>query len=133
MGDLASPKPEDCLFSFLVSIFEEFHKKNNPTISNIIPIGNTVKKPSSGYPYSTNVVLTISTGGVPISVIIPPMLAAKAIGIKKRRALRLASRVMLNTMGSRRVAVPAFDIKEPNTAASIIVSIKSLSSLSPAV
>ena len=74
----------------------------------------------------------IRFGGVPISVIIPPMLLAKARGISSRPGLVPALYARLTTIGSMRATVPVLLTKAPMNPVTSITSRKSLVSLLPA-
>ena len=71
-------------------------------------------------------------GGVPISVIIPPILLANANGISKRRGLLPAFTAILTTIGSIKATVPVLLTKAPIAAVTNITNKNSLSSLVPA-
>ncbi|MPN62870.1 hypothetical protein SDC9_210623 [bioreactor metagenome] len=87
-----------------------------------MPTGNVVKKENPRYPASTSVLCTIRIGGVPISVIIPPILLAKAIGINKRRALMLEEAAILTTMGISNATVPVLLNTDPISAVTDMTS-----------
>ena len=71
-------------------------------------------------------------GGVPMSVIMPPMLLAKAKGMSRRLALVPAAAAMLTTMGSIRATVPVLLTKAPMAAVTTMTRMNSRSSLFPA-
>jgi len=71
-------------------------------------------------------------GGVPISVIIPPMLLAKAKGINRRLGFIPALSAKLTTIGSIKATVPVLLTKAPMAEVTSITSKKSFSSLLPA-
>ncbi len=71
-------------------------------------------------------------GGVPISVIIPPMLLAKAKGISSLEADAPLTAVILTTMGSIRATVPVLLTNAPIRAVPPITSRKSLEGELPA-
>ena len=56
---------------------------------------------------------TISVGGVPISVIIPEILQAKAIGISNRRASTPDCAAIVTTIGISMATVPVLLTKSP--------------------
>ena len=74
----------------------------------------------------------IRFGGVPISVIIPPMLLAKARGISSLEEFMPALWAMLTTIGSIRATVPVLLTNAPIAEVAIITRRKSLISLLPA-
>ena len=96
------------------------------------PTGRNEKKPRGSKPADARVSLTIRLGGVPIRVIIPPMLLAKARGMRRRRDDVPAAAVILTTIGSIRATVPVLLTNIPIAEVTIITRRKSLSSLFPA-
>ena len=103
-----------------------------PTTRVTIPTGRKEKKLRDSYPAETRVSLTIRLAGVPIRVIIPPMLLAKARGIRRRRDDMPAVAAMLTTIGSMRATVPVLLTNIPIAEVTIITRRNSLSSLFPA-
>ena len=103
-----------------------------PTARVTIPTGRKEKKLRDSYPEETRVSLTIRLAGVPIRVIIPPMLLAKARGIRRRRDDMPAVAAMLTTIGSMRATVPVLLTNIPIAEVTIITRRNSLSSLFPA-
>ena len=75
---------------------------------------------------------TTRFGGVPISVAIPPMLLAKAKGIKNLPGLILALAAMLTTIGSMRATVPVLLTNAPIKAVTIMINMNNFNSLFPA-
>ena len=71
-------------------------------------------------------------GGVPMRVIIPPMLLANASGMSRRREDVPAWAAILTTIGSMRATVPVLLTKAPMKAVTSITSRNSLVSLVPA-
>ena len=67
-----------------------------------------------------------------MSVIIPPILLAKAIGISRRLLLMLPLIAILTTMGIIKATVPVLLTKAPIKAVTSITKIRSFTSLSPA-
>ena len=76
--------------------------------------------------------LTIRFGGVPMRVIIPPMLLAKARGMSRRRGDEPAAAAILTTIGSIRATVPVLLTNIPIADVTIITRRKRRSSLFPA-
>ena len=103
-----------------------------PTRRVTRPTGRNEKKPSGAKPAFARVSLTIRLGGVPMSVIIPPILLAKARGISRRRDDVPAAAAILTTIGSIRATVPVLLTNIPMADVTIITRRKSLSSLFPA-
>ena len=103
-----------------------------PTATQTRPTGRKVKNDSLSNPASARVSLMIRLGGVPMSVIIPPMLLANASGISRRLGFALAMAAMLTTMGSISATVPVLLTKAPMHAVVSTTSRKSRSSLLPA-
>ena len=103
-----------------------------PTSTQIMPTGRKEKNERGAKPASESVSLIIRLGGVPMSVIMPPMLLAKARGISRRLELAFALAAMLTTIGSIRATVPVLLTKAPMQAVVSTTSRKSLSSLLPA-
>ena len=96
------------------------------------PTGRKEKKLRGSYPLVARVSLTIRFGGVPMRVIMPPMLLANASGISRRRDEVPAAAAMLTTIGSMRATVPVLLTNIPMAAVTIITSRKSLMGLFPA-
>ena len=71
-------------------------------------------------------------GGVPISVSIPPMREAKAMGMSSREGLILALQARLTATGRKMAVVPVELMKADSTATVSISATKSLVSLVPA-
>ena len=71
-------------------------------------------------------------GGVPMRVIMPPMLLAKAKGISRRAGVVPALSARLTTMGSIKATVPVLLTKAPMPAVANITSRNNFSSLCPA-
>ena len=76
--------------------------------------------------------LIIRFGGVPIRVIIPPMLLAKAMGIRRRDGFMPALVARLTTIGSSNATVPVLLTKAPMVHVTNMTKISNLSSLFPA-
>lgn len=79
------------------------------------PTGRVVKNWSPSRPDYMSVLWTISVGGVPIIVIIPEILQAKAIGISRRLALTPDCAAIVTTIGIRIATVPVSLTKSPST------------------
>ena len=111
-----------------------------PTARVIRPTGRKVKNEISFTEASTRpfilAVLRVSwmirLGGVPISVIMPPMLPAKARGIRSLREDVPECEAILTTIGSIRAIVPVLLTKLPIRAVTSITRRKSLVWLVPA-
>ena len=80
----------------------------------ISPTGRVVKNCSPSLPDSIRALWTISVGGVPIIVIIPEILQAKAIGISNRRASTPDCEAIVTTMGISIATVPVLLTKSPS-------------------
>lgn len=76
--------------------------------------------------------ITSALGGVPISVIMPPMLLAKASGMRNREVPIPAPFAILTTMGSISATVPVLLTKAPMIEVTPTTSKNNLNSLSPA-
>ena len=76
--------------------------------------------------------LTIRLGGVPISVIIPPILLANASGISRRRGDVPAAAAILTTIGIMTATVPVLLTTEPMVPVTIMTRRNSLNWLLPA-
>ena len=95
------------------------------------PTGRNEKNESGEYPADWRVSLTIRLGGVPIRVLIPPMLLAKASGIRKRRGDLPAPVAILTMIGSIRATVPVLLTKAPISPVTSITRRNILVSLLP--
>ena len=103
-----------------------------PVSTQTSPTGKKEKKDSCGKPACTKVSAIIRFGGVPISVIIPPMLLAKARGINRRLGFVPALAAMLTTMGNMRATVPVLLTKAPMADVTSMTRRKRRNSLVPA-
>ena len=103
-----------------------------PTETQMSPTGRNEKKESAPNPACSNVSEMIKLGGVPISVIIPPILLAKAKGISRRLGLMPALMAMLTTIGSIKATVPVLLTNAPMADVASITNKKSRNSLFPA-
>ena len=120
-------------FSFFVrNILVSGSRTRIPTRRVIRPTGRNEKKPSAPNPFFASSSLTIRFGGVPMRVIIPPMLLAKASGMRRRRDDVPATAAILTTIGSIRATVPVLLTNIPMDAVTIITRRKRRSSLLPA-
>ena len=119
-------------FSLAVSIFVAGSRYRIPTTRVTIPTGRNEKNPSGANPAELKVSLTIRLGGVPIRVIIPPILLAKASGMRRRREEVPAAAAILTTIGSIRATVPVLLTNIPIADVTIITRRKRRSSLLPA-
>ena len=72
-------------------------------------------------------------GGVPIKVIIPPILLANANGMSRRLAFMFALKAKLTTIGNIRATVPVLLTNAPIAAVTSITRMNSFSSLLPAI
>ena len=115
-----------------VSIFVAGRRYSTPTTRVTIPTGRNEKKLRGSYPEEASVSLTIRFAGVPIRVIIPPILLANARGMSRRRGDVPADAAILTTIGSIRATVPVLLTNIPIAEVTNITRRKSLSSLFPA-
>jgi len=125
----------------LLSSFCPFLERNHllsgirtsvPTATLTKPTGRKVKKESGSKPAEVNVFCMTRLGGVPISVIIPPILLAKANGISNRLGFILALIARLTTMGSISATVPVLLTNAPIAEVTNITSKNRRISLFPA-
>ena len=108
--------------------------------ANLVITGRNVKNSISGTSEPTapdafafvSVSCIIMFGGVPMRVIIPPMLLAKARGMRSLLEEVPAYAAMLTTIGSIRATVPVLLTKAPMNAVTSITRRNSLVSLVPA-
>ncbi len=103
-----------------------------PTVSVTRPTGRNEKNESGSYPAFVRVSWIMRFGGVPISVIIPPMLLAKARGMRSLLGDVPAFAAMLTTIGSISATVPVLLTKAPIVPVTSITRRNSLVSLVPA-
>ena len=96
------------------------------------PTGRKVKKPRPSYPPFISASFMTRLGGVPMRVIIPLMLLAKARGMSRRLGFILTLIAILTTIGIIMATVPVLLTKAPIMAVTTITSTKSLVSLLPA-
>ena len=96
-----------------------------PTAIHISPTGVKEKNDRGSYPASVRVFCMTRLGGVPIRVIMPPILLAKAKGIKKRPGWECALAARLTTIGNIKATVPVLLTKAPIPAVTSIMRIKS--------
>ena len=104
----------------------------NPTATQTSPTGVNEKKVRGAYPAEVSASWITRFGGVPISVIIPPILLANASGISRRLTLICVPIAILTTIGSIKATVPVLLTKAPMKAVTSTIRIKSFNSLSPA-
>ena len=97
-----------------------------------MPTGVNEKNDRPSNPASSSVDAATRFGGVPISVIIPPILLAKAIGISIREEFMLDVAAILTTIGSISATVPVLLTKAPMKDVTSITSTNSFHSLPPA-
>ena len=102
-----------------------------PTETHIIPTGKNEKNESPSKPASSNVLWMIRLGGVPMRVIIPPMLLANAKGIRNRPGFTSTLIARLTTIGNSRATVPVLLTKPPMAEVTSITRIKRHISLLP--
>ncbi len=102
-----------------------------PATTHIAPPGKKVKNDRGSLPASSHSSAMTRLGGVPIRVIMPPMLEAKARGMSKRDAGVLLPDAMLTTIGSMSATVPVLLTNAPIKAVAPITNKNSLSGLSP--
>ena len=126
-----------CAFPFDSPRFDRNHfvsgsNTSVPTVTHTSPTGRNEKNPSSPYPACNSVSWIIRFGGVPINVIIPPMLLANASGINSLPAFIPAPAAMLTTMGSISATVPVLLTNAPMPAVASITRRNSFNSLRPA-
>ena len=103
-----------------------------PVTMQTSPTGVNEKNESGSYPAAERVSLTIRFGGVPIRVIMPPMLLANARGMRSLPEVMPALFARLTTIGSIRATVPVLLTKAPIAEVTSITSRNSLISLFPA-
>ena len=103
-----------------------------PVARHTNPTGRNEKNERGSYPADTRVSSITRLGGVPISVIIPPMLLANASGISSRLEEILAFAARLTTIGSINATVPVLLTNAPMAAVTMITSNSSRFSLVPA-
>ena len=101
-------------------------------MTQTMPTGRKEKKESDSYPADTNVSCMTRLGGVPIRVIMPPMLLAKANGMSRRLGDISALTARLTTMGSINATVPVLLTNAPMAEVTSMTSRNSLVSLFPA-
>ena len=122
------------------NIFVRGMSTSMPTARVTRPTGRNVKNSISGTSEPTapdafafvSVSCIIMFGGVPMRVIIPPMLLAKARGMRSLLEEVPAYAAMLTTIGSIRATVPVLLTKAPMNAVTSITRRNSLVSLVPA-
>lgn len=102
-----------------------------PMIKQMLPAGRNEKNESLSNPALVSVSSTTRLGGVPINVIMPPMLLAKAIGIKKRDVPIPELLAILATIGNIKATVPVLLTKAPIIDVTPTTSKKSFISLLP--
>ena len=107
-------------------------RSNVPTKAHIKPTGRNVKKPSPSYPLFMSASFITRLGGVPIRVIIPLMLLAKARGMSRRLGFILTLMAILTTIGIIIATVPVLLTNAPMREVTTITSMKSFVSLLPA-
>ena len=105
---------------------------STPTATHTRPTGRKEKNPSGSYPAAVRVSWMIRFGGVPIRVIIPPILLAKARGMSSRPELTPAPAARLTTIGSMRATVPVLLTNAPMAEVTSMTSRNSRVSLLPA-
>ena len=103
-----------------------------PTATQMMPTGRNEKKDNGSKPAPVSVSCMIRLGGVPMSVIMPPMLLAKASGMSRRLELVFALAAMLTTMGSISATVPVLLTNAPMADVTSMTSSSNRSSLLPA-
>ena len=103
-----------------------------PVSTQTNPTGVKEKNERLSNPAFSKASCTTRLGGVPIRVAIPPMLLAKARGIRKRLGFMLAFIAILTTMGNIRATVPVLLTKAPMKAVTTIIKMNNFNSLFPA-
>jgi hypothetical protein len=103
-----------------------------PTTAQMRPTGRNVKKPRPGKPFDISSSFITRLGGVPIRVIIPLILLAKASGISRRLGFIFTLIAILTTIGIIMATVPVLLTKAPITEVTPITIRKSFVSLFPA-
>ena len=106
------------LLSFFCPFLDRNHllsgiNTNVPTITQTMPTGRKEKKESGSSPAEVNVFCITRFGGVPINVIMPPILLANANGISKRLGFIPALIARLTTIGSINATVPVLLTNAP--------------------
>ena len=107
-------------------------KSKVPIERHTMPAGRKEKNESRSNPALARVSSITRLGGVPIRVIIPPMLLANANGMRNRDVLIPALLAMLTTIGSIRATVPVLLTNAPITEVTPITSKNNFNSLFPA-
>ena len=131
-----SDLPERLLSSFW-PFFERNHLLSGintsvPTITQTMPTGRKEKKESGSSPAEVNVFCITRFGGVPIKVIIPPILLAKANGINSLLGFIPALIARLTTIGSISATVPVLLTNAPMAEVTNITNRNNRISLVPA-
>ena len=98
-----------------------------PTVRVMIPTGRNDKNERGAKPAPWSVSLTIRLGGVPIRVIIPPMLLANARGMRSLLGDVPADAAILTTIGIITATVPVLLTTDPIVPVTIMTRRKSLS------
>ena len=96
-----------------------------------MPVGKNVNMVRGVPPYSSHTSAMTRFGGVPISVSMPPMLDANAIGIRKRDGETDDAAAIDTTIGSIRATVPVLLTKPPMIPVASTTTMNSLVGLSP--
>ena len=97
-----------------------------------IPIAANSKNPKVGRPAVVRAPVTITFGGVPIMVMVPPTLAAIASGISSLEAGIFAAWQIPMMTGIRHATVPVLEDTEDSTMVTIMIAAISGISLVPA-
>ena len=117
---------------FAKQIFVKGRRTRIPTRRVMIPTGRNEKNPNASKPFLASSSLTTRFGGVPMRVIIPPMLLANASGMRRRRDDVPAAAAILTTIGSIKATVPVLLTNIPMADVTIMTRRKRRSSLFPA-
>lgn len=103
-----------------------------PTKAQMRPTGKNVKKPNPSSPFLISSSFITRFGGVPMRVIMPLMLLAKASGMSRRLGFIFALMAMLATIGIIIATVPVLLTNAPMNEVTAITSTKRRVSLLPA-
>ena len=101
-------------------------------IDSGIPMNANSKNPKVGSPAAARAPVTMTFGGVPIMVMVPPTLAAIARGISSLEAGIFAAWQIPMMTGIRQATVPVFEETEDRTIVTIMIAAISGISLVPA-
>ena len=92
-------------------------------IESGIPMNANSKNPKVGSPAAASAPVTITFGGVPIIVMVPPTLAAIANGISSLEGAIFAAWQIPMITGIRQATVPVLDDTEDKTIVTSIIAV----------